>query len=46
LGGAIGQILIQNNWQNLNSKKAFLERQNNDPYLVSMGMKEQKNLVC
>jgi hypothetical protein len=46
LGGAIGQILIQNNWQNLNSKKAFLERQNNDPYLVSMGMKGQKNLVC
>jgi hypothetical protein len=46
LGGAIGQILVQNNWQNLDSKKAFSERQNNDPYLVSMGMKEQKNLVC
>jgi len=46
LGGAIGQILVQNNWQKLDSKKAFSERQNNDPYLVSMGMKEQKSLVC
>jgi len=46
LGGAIGQIFIQNNWQDIDSKKSFSFRQNNNPYLISMGMNEQRKLVC
>ena len=46
LGGAIGQIMINNNWLDINSKKAFSSRQKKDPYLISMGMKDQRELVC
>lgn len=37
LGGAIGQIMIQNNWQNVSSKADFSERQKQDPFLISLG---------
>ena len=37
LGGAIGQIIIQNNWQNVSSKADFSERQKQDPFLISLG---------
>ena len=46
LGGAIGQIMSNNNWLDINSKKAFSSRQKKDPYLISMGMKDQRELVC
>jgi hypothetical protein len=46
LGGAIGQIMIQNNWQDVDSKKSFSSRQKNNPYLISMGMEEQRKMVC
>jgi len=45
LGGSIGQIMIQNNWLNVDSKKAFTNRQNKEPYLISMGMEDQREIV-
>ncbi len=46
LGGAIGQIMIQNHWLDVDSKKLFSSLQKNDPYLISMGMKEQRKMAC
>jgi len=37
LGGAIGQILVQNKWLNIESKSDFSERQKKDPFLISLG---------
>jgi acyl transferase domain-containing protein len=38
LGGAIGQVLVSNRWQGIDSKSAFSARQKANPYLVSMGL--------
>lgn len=46
LGGSIGQIMIENNWLDINSKSAFSSLQKENPYLISMGMEEQRKLVC
>lgn len=45
LGGAIGQTLIKEKWLGIKHKKDFIERQKKDPYLLAMGMKEQRELV-
>ena len=45
LGGAIGQILIENNWLDISSKSDFISRQKQDPFLFSMGVEEQKAMV-
>lgn len=45
LGGAIGQCLVQNHWLNINSKNDFIERQKADPFILSMGMAEQRQVV-
>ncbi len=45
LGGAVAQSLIQFGWQGLNSKQDFIERQQADPLLLSMGMEQQRRLV-
>ena len=45
LGGAIGQILIKNNWLSIDSKSEFSKYQKNNPFLISMGLKEQRNLI-
>jgi len=37
LGGAIGQILVKNKWQNILTKADFSERQKSDAFLISMG---------
>src|SRR5690554_1913712 len=37
LGGAVAQSLILANWQDLDSKAAFSQRQADDPLIVSMG---------
>ncbi len=37
LGGAIGQILIQNQWLNIKSKNDFSQIQKENPLLISMG---------
>ncbi len=46
LGGSIGQIMIENNWLDMDSKSAFSSLQKENPYLISMGMEEQRKLVC
>jgi len=46
LGGSIGQIMIENNWLDMNSKLAFSSLQKENPYLISMGMEEQRKLIC
>lgn len=45
LGGSLGQILIENNWQYLSSKNEFTDRQKNDPFILAMGRPEQRDLV-
>lgn len=37
LGGAIGQILIENKWLNISSKTDFSETQKQNPFLISLG---------
>jgi hypothetical protein len=41
LGGAIGQILVDNKWLGISSKQDFVEMQKKDPFLISMGLKPQ-----
>ena len=45
LGGSIGQIIIRNDWLDLNSKSAFINLQKTNPYLISMGMENQREIV-
>lgn len=45
LGGAIGQIMIMNKWENLTSKTDFQARQKADPILLSMGILEQRRML-
>ena len=45
LGGSLGQILIANDWQGLNSKSAFSVRQATDPFVFAMGRDEQRTKV-
>jgi [acyl-carrier-protein] S-malonyltransferase len=37
LGGALGQILIENDWHSLKSKTDFVECQKANPFLLSLG---------
>ncbi|MGK0398462.1 MAG: [acyl-carrier-protein] S-malonyltransferase [Gammaproteobacteria bacterium] len=45
LGGAIAQCLIAENWQGIRSKQDFIDRQTEQPFLLSMGIDEQRTLV-
>ncbi len=45
LGGAIGQILIENKWHHLGNKAQFTERQAENPLVLSMGRPDQRKLV-
>ena len=45
LGGAIAQALIGIEWFGLRSKQDFQEMQASEPFLLSMGRKEQRALV-
>ncbi|WP_136656582.1 ACP S-malonyltransferase [Nitratireductor sp. XY-223] len=45
LGGAVAQALIACTWEGLRSKNDFVERQRQDPYLISMGLEEQRGAV-
>ena len=40
LGGAIGQILIENKWLNIDSKNSFSEKQKENAFLISVGRVE------
>jgi acyl transferase domain-containing protein len=46
LGGSIGQIMIENNWLDVESKPTFSQRQQSNPYLISMGMEEQRGTIA
>jgi [acyl-carrier-protein] S-malonyltransferase len=45
LGGAIGQCISAHKWQDIIDKNAFVKRQKNDPFLLSMGLEEQRAIV-
>ena len=45
LGAAVAQVLIDERWQQIDSREAFLERQESDPFVVAMGRAEQAKLV-
>lgn len=45
LGAPTAQTLIQENWRGLNSKTNFQQVQERDPYILSMGIEEQRALV-
>jgi [acyl-carrier-protein] S-malonyltransferase len=46
LGGAVAQSLILGNWRGMDSKADFQSRQVSSPFLVSMGMADQRPLVA
>lgn len=41
LGGAIGQILVENKWEGIASRADFSSRQKTNPFLISMGLNAQ-----
>ena len=45
LGAAVAQIVIDEGWQGIDSRQAFVDRQNEDPLLISLGRTEQAELV-
>lgn len=45
LGSAVAQTLIALKWQGIDSKQAFLQRQSEDPLLISMGREDQRPLA-
>lgn len=45
LGGSLGQIMIEIDWQGLKSKSDFSVRQAQDPLLLAMGKAEQRGFV-
>ncbi len=45
LGGATAQALIDIQWRGLRSKQDFIELQQSDPFLLSMGLDEQRPSV-
>ncbi len=45
LGGAIAHVLIEQRWQGITSKADFLQRQQQDPFVLAMGRDDQRSLV-
>ena len=45
LGGSIAQNLIASHWLELNEKQDFIRRQKRDPFVLSMGIESQRQLV-
>lgn len=45
LGGATGQSLIKHGWHNMNNKQDFITQQKDKPFVLAMGMAEQRALV-
>jgi acyl transferase domain-containing protein len=45
LGGAVAQSLLFMKWQGMESKGDFIARQNENPFVISMGVNEQRALV-
>ncbi len=45
LGAPTAQCLIRNTWDGINNKKSFIDGQAKDPFILSMGMEDQRALV-
>jgi len=45
LGGAVAQCLVAHNWQNITDKASFIQLQKQDPYVLAMGLSDQRKLV-
>lgn len=45
LGGAVAQSLISQHWLDMKSKGDFIAMQKNDPFILAMGLPEQRTLV-
>lgn len=45
LGGAVAQSLIKHQWQDMSCKQDFIQRQKDDPFILAMGMDEQRVLA-
>ena len=45
LGGAIGQIMIKHQWKGIESKDEFSKLQKTEPFLISMGLQQQKQIL-
>ena len=45
LGAPVGQILIGNNWLSLKSKQEFSNHQLADPFMISMGLRDQRKML-
>jgi len=45
LGGAVAQCLIEHHWLDLSCKADFIDLQKQEPFILSMGISEQRKLV-
>lgn len=45
LGGATGQVMIENKWLGIESKEQFSKSQAEKPFLIAMGRPDQRGLV-
>lgn len=45
LGGAVAQSLISQNWLEMSNKSDFIAKQKADPFILAMGLTEQRKLV-
>jgi acyl transferase domain-containing protein len=45
LGGAVGQCLVKHQWLDIKSKKDFIAQQKEAPYILAMGIEEQRKQV-
>ena len=45
LGGPVAQVLIEHNWNDLKTKSEFVQNQAENPFVLSMGIDEQREIV-
>jgi len=45
LGGPVAQILINHNWNDLKTKSGFVQEQEENPFIISMGIEKQRQMV-
>jgi hypothetical protein len=45
LGGAVAQSLISHHWLNLQSKANFISQQKENPFILAMGLADQRKKV-
>ena len=45
LGGPVAQVLIDHNWNDLKTKSEFVQNQEENPFVLSMGIDEQREMI-